>query len=199
MGRRREVFRGELVAGTDEAWTQLNSLAGDVDTPNQTESNAAYQRLLGNRPDGTDDPALETLLDVENMIDYMILNIYGGNWDWSRNNWYAGRLRGPSSTGFQYYSWDAEYALGIGSDRLGHSDLEIDKTGEFEDVANVYDKLRANDEIPLVVRGPRCIDTSLMAARSTLIRTIPTGTLPTPGEMFPPLVTRSWRKPCLCR
>lgn len=139
-----------LVDGTDEAWTQMNSLAGDVATANQTVSNVAFQRLLGNRPDGTDDPALETLLDVQNMIDYMILNIYGGNWDWSRNNWYAGRLRGSASTGFQYYSWDAEYTLGMGADSLGHSDLRIDKSREFEDVANVYHKLRANDEFRLL-------------------------------------------------
>ena len=139
-----------LIDGNDDAWKQLNSLARDVDTPDQTISNAAYQRLLGNRPDGSNDPNLETLLDVENFIDYMILNLYGGNWDWSRNNWYAGRLRGSSSTGFQYYSWDAEYTMGMGADRLGHSDLRINKTGESEDVANVYDKLRANDEFLLL-------------------------------------------------
>ncbi len=119
--------------GNDEAWRRLlASLASGVTT---TE---AYQRLQGNNPDGTRNPAYEDLLEVENLIDYMILNFYVGNTDWPHRNWWAGRDRNGTD-GFWFYPWDTETALGFTS-------VDTDVTGVSGAVAQPYAALRGNRE-----------------------------------------------------
>ena len=62
----------------------------------------------------------------------MIVNIYAGNNDWPSHNWYVGRRRGPESTGFKFYSWDAEWILGL------NSDVNTNRTGVDGNVAQPY-------------------------------------------------------------
>ena len=77
-----------------------------------------YQQLQGNLPDGTPDPDTPALLDVDNLIDFMILHFYGGVEDWPHHNWYASRNRVDPGNGIQ--------VLHLGSgDRSGRSDSEI--------------------------------------------------------------------------
>lgn len=96
----------ELDAGDLVAWNDMLNLAK---AGLQTEE--AYQRLQGNRPDGTRDPALPRLLDVPALIDYMILHLYIGATDWPNHNWWAGRRRGPESEGFRFFPWDQDISL----------------------------------------------------------------------------------------
>ena len=93
--------------GSTTAWNQMVSLCR-----NAAGSNDAYQQLQGNRPDGTPDPDIPHLLDVPNYIDYLIVNLWGGNWDWPWKNWWAARDRSPGSTGFKFYCWDYENTMG---------------------------------------------------------------------------------------
>ena len=79
----------------------------------ESGSTAAYQRVQGNYPNGTDDPAVESLLDVPNYIDYMLVNFFVCNADWPGHNWYTARLRGAASTGFKFFPWDTEMATGL--------------------------------------------------------------------------------------
>jgi hypothetical protein len=134
---------GDPVDGSQAAWQTLLELAKDVATAEPEVSNAAYQRLLGNHPDGTKDPALEPLLDVDNMIDYLLVNFYTGNTDWPTRNWYAGRLRGAESDGFKFFSWDGEWTLNF------RSNVATDRTGVSVGAAAVYSQLRGNDEFRL--------------------------------------------------
>ena len=48
------------------------------------------------------------LLDMENYIDYMLINFYVGNTDWGDNNWYAARNRVSQNEGFRFFCWDTE-------------------------------------------------------------------------------------------
>ena len=121
-------------------------MARDVNTSNQATSNAALLRLLGKNPDGTDNPAGEVLLDIDNYIDYLLLNFYGGNVDWPGRNYYAARQRGPESTGFKFYAWDTEKILDHGEG----STLQTDRTGVREGAAEAYYSLLANDEFRLM-------------------------------------------------
>ena len=92
------------------------------------ESDEAYQRLLGNNPDGTRNNEYEVFLDVDNLIDYMLVIFYGGNLDApitsfgsnrSANNWYGIRNRNGDE-GFRYYVWDAEHTfLKLDENRTG--------------------------------------------------------------------------------
>jgi hypothetical protein len=115
--------------GNYDAWNRLLAmLNGDV------SDDSVYQRIQGNDPDGARNPEYEDLLDVENMIDYMILNFYVGNGDWPGRNWWVGRNR-DNGDGFQFYPWDTETAL---------SGLNTDCTGVNSAVARPYAALRAN-------------------------------------------------------
>lgn len=106
--------RIEVVDGTAEAWDTMMDVArgGRMDE-------ARYQRLQGNHPDGARNPQYEPYLDVVNFIDYMVLNLYGANWDWDEHNWLAIRNRVHPGKGFQFFSWDAEHILeGINANEL---------------------------------------------------------------------------------
>ena len=63
-------------------------------------------RLVADSP--VDYNAVKEKIDIENFIDYMILNQFGGNRDWPQNNWYASRNRTQDGK-WQFHSWDAEF------------------------------------------------------------------------------------------
>ena len=96
----------EVVDGNITAWNAMLKLA-NMDMTN----NAYYQRIQGKNRDGTINPSYEPYIDVENLIDYMILNFYGANWDWDHHNWIAIRNRIEPGKGFKFFSWDAEHIL----------------------------------------------------------------------------------------
>lgn len=50
----------------------------------------------------------ENLMDVDNYIDYLLINFYMGNVDWGDNNWYAARSRTQPEKGFRFFCWDTE-------------------------------------------------------------------------------------------
>ncbi len=122
--------------GNYEAWNRLLSLLNQG-----MSSMAAYQRIQGNHPDGTRNPAYEHLLDVDNLIDYMILNFYVGNTDWPGRNWWVGRNR-DNGDGFYFYPWDTETALGV-------TGLEVDRTSVSDAVARPYGALRSNTDFKM--------------------------------------------------
>ena len=54
---------------------------------------------------------LDTLLDIDNFIDYILINQYAGNTDWDHHNWYAIRRHNSDSEpsqGFRFLCWDTE-------------------------------------------------------------------------------------------
>jgi hypothetical protein len=102
------------------AWRRLWQAA-----TNGFVNNADYERVQGNNPDGTPNPADEVLVDMDNLIDYMLLTIYVGNFDGPvyqnnfPNNFFATRNR-RTREGFRFTAHDAELSL---------SDVNYDRTG----------------------------------------------------------------------
>lgn len=141
------VFCASYYGGDDDNWDAINQDSvpdGNYDAWNRLiaatsqdwSDNAVYQRVQGNNPDGTRNPAYENLLDVGNMIDYMILNFYIGNSDWPGRNYWVGRDR-TGDEGFKFHPWDSETAL---------SGVNSDNTGVNSAVARPYAAARANAE-----------------------------------------------------
>lgn len=120
--RPNEDFSASYYGGDPLEWDSNN--AGDVKNGDlnafntlvslsQTaNNNASYQRMQGLNPDGTRNPAFPVYLDKFNYIDYMMVNIWGGNWDWPNKNFWFGRQRTTNSTGFKFYMWDFENTMG---------------------------------------------------------------------------------------
>ena len=50
-------------------------------------------------------------LDIEDFIDYMLMNFYVGNTDWAHQNWYATHNHTSEDGRWRYHSWDAEHIM----------------------------------------------------------------------------------------
>jgi hypothetical protein len=122
----------EVTDGSWTDWETMMDLAGAG-----LSDNTSYQLIQGNNPDGSPNPGLTAYLDVVNLIDYMIVNLYSGNWDWDHHNWIAIRNRVQPGKGFQFFSWDAEHVL----EDVGANELNENNSGcpSF-----LFQQLRAN-------------------------------------------------------
>ncbi|MCU0963000.1 MAG: lamin tail domain-containing protein, partial [Pirellulaceae bacterium] len=154
-------FAASYLGGNREDWDAVNagepvggsSMQPWYDLMNfnfEDGSTAAYQRVQGNFPNGTDDPAVESLLDVPNYIDYMLLNFFVCNADWPGHNWYVARPRGASSTGFKFFPWDTEMALGLAWIRDPAGDMTGVGGADSNDPAEPYYWLRKNTEFRML-------------------------------------------------
>ncbi len=125
--------------GNATALNQMLSLSREAGA-----SQEAYQQLQGCDPDGTRNPDLPHLMDVPNYIDYMIVNMWAGNWDWPWNNYWLARQRTPDSTGFKFYCWDTEDIM-----LSPRSPLSISRISDTRDVGQPHGSLRQNPEYRL--------------------------------------------------
>ncbi|MHC1764386.1 MAG: lamin tail domain-containing protein [Verrucomicrobiia bacterium] len=134
------VNSGEVKSGSLEAWNTFMSRVRTVRTL------ADYQRLKGLNPDGTRNSAYPEYFDATNYIDYMLVNIWGGNWDWPNKNFWFGRHRGGLAGGFKFYVWDYENTMG---NNRGRSPLDMvaPRPGTTSSwVGEPHDRLRGFDE-----------------------------------------------------
>lgn len=115
---------GQAVDGDRDAWeTMMNLAKGPVDTL------AGYDAVL-------------EYLDVVNFADYMISNIFAGNYDWPDKNWYAGRKREPGA-GYRFFNWDGEETLmSVGANRTA--------LGAADSPGALYQLLRRSPEFRLL-------------------------------------------------
>src|SRR5262249_17017441 len=123
LERPNEDFCASYLGGEASDWDSITSKdnvkSGDftmwLSLSNQVRTLSAfsqYEQIQGNNPDGTRNPTYPVLYDKVDYMDYMLLNIWGGNYDWPNNNYWAGRKRTTDSTGFKYFCWDYENTLG---------------------------------------------------------------------------------------
>ncbi len=111
-----------IVAGDGnlDAWQRMMRLVSDA-----SSSNKAYQQLIGCDDDGNPDSEGEKLLDIDNFIDFMLINEYGGNTDWDHHNWLAFKNRERANEGFRFICWDTELIFGS----LSTNNLDYDNSG----------------------------------------------------------------------
>ena len=113
----------EATDGNLDAYERLWTVADEVGF----KSNESYYRIQGMNPDHTDNPEYEKLVDVENLIDYMICTYYVGDFDgpvsWflgnEKPNNYYGIYNRESRDGFKFFRHDGEHTLFPGWDRTG--------------------------------------------------------------------------------
>jgi hypothetical protein len=113
----------EVTDGTLDAYNRLWQAATKGFT-----TDAAYYRVQGINPDGTPNPAYERLVDIDNLIDYMICTFYVGDIDApisnflqnSRpNNFYAVYNR-TNPDGFKFFRHDSEHTMfNVNENRTG--------------------------------------------------------------------------------
>ncbi len=99
-------FMSAYLGGEKEEWYAMNH-GGQISGPDNKIDTLLRQfaRLADIEPSERY-AAASAYVDIPQFIDYVILNFYAGNIDWSDTNWYAG-LHG-SSAKMQFFSWDNE-------------------------------------------------------------------------------------------
>ncbi len=121
--------------GNMDAWTRLWQAA-----TNGFASDSNYFRIQGLNVDGTPNPAYENLLDVDNLIDYMLVIFFTGNidapisaflGDSNPNNMFAVRNQTGLYGGFRFMAHDSEHTL-LHESSLGNTDeLHRNRIGPF--------------------------------------------------------------------
>ena len=126
-------YTTEAEAGNEDAWRQLFDYAEALAAAPQANANL-YWTMQGLNPDGTRNPSLPVLLDVDALIDYVLIIFYTGGFDsgLSRffndnqpNNWFGVYNRETADRGFQFFIHDNEHSLGA------DNTSQIDRTGPF--------------------------------------------------------------------
>ena len=138
---------------------QALARAADGETP-AFVNDAAYMRAQGLNPDGSDNPAFDTLLDVDNLIAYMIVTLQSGNIDGPLgpggrvNNYFTLRDR-TGDEGFKFFIHDTEHTY---TDRRNTAPVDRNVNGaatsdRYEEVGARYfnpqwlhQQLMANEE-----------------------------------------------------
>lgn len=114
--------RGEVTAGTNEAQARLFSAA-----LRGFRDDDRYFAVQGMNSDGSRNPEHERLVDIDNLIDYMLILFYTGNHDgpggtfvpWP-NNYYSIYNRG-NPDGFKHFAHDMEHSLDVGTHDMTQS------------------------------------------------------------------------------
>jgi len=92
------------------------------------DTDEKYYKVQGLNTDGTPNPTYERLVDVDNLIDYMLTIFYTGDFDAPISGWYSNRI--PNNffgvynrvlpDGFKYFRHDGEHTMwSTGEDRTG--------------------------------------------------------------------------------
>ena len=118
-GNHLEASEGDL-----EAWNLMTETAA------KAADDAYYQQL-------------DTLLDIDNFIDYMLINQYAGNTDWDHHNWYAIRRHNTDSgvsEGFRFLCWDSEIILENERENV------LSKNNGYQSPTGIFQQLLRNDD-----------------------------------------------------
>ena len=117
----------DVIKVEEDGGNHLEAAQGDMEAWNLMVATAAH---------ASDDAAyeqLDSLLDIDAFIDYMLINQYGGNTDWDHHNWYAIRRRGLDSEGFRFLCWDTELIFdNVNENVLNKNNGDSYPTGIFQ-------------------------------------------------------------------
>lgn len=115
IGDNFNVYEIEATDGNTESWQAIWNMCQQGFSNNQN-----YFKLIGQSPTGVVDTSLNVWVDVDNLIDYMLVIFYGGNFDapvskfsqnFNPNNFYAIDNRKKKRDGFKFFAHDAEHSL----------------------------------------------------------------------------------------
>jgi hypothetical protein len=123
-------FATEATDGNMVAWSNLWVMCQMMRT---NASNENYYRPLGRNADGTRNTNMPVLIEVDNLIDYMLEIFFSGDGDATlssflgnnqANNWFGMRDRTNPDVGFRFFNSDCEHTI-------GSPNSQVDRTGPF--------------------------------------------------------------------
>ena len=148
----------EATDGNTDKWKELWEAC-----TNGFSANKDYFIIEGKDQNGNQLKGAETLVDINNLIDYMILIFYSGNFDapvskfsgdQNPNNFYAINKRDDKTRGFIFFAHDAEHTMmidpvspgiGIDENRVEINNLSVNNFSKFHPQW-LHQKLTSNAE-----------------------------------------------------
>ncbi|MCP4849637.1 MAG: hypothetical protein GY899_16990 [Verrucomicrobiaceae bacterium] len=138
IDERAEANYGETYFGGDEDDYDVVKSFGGVTDGNRSSYQRLWQKwqagftssddffeIQGRGPTGAPDSSLEKLVDIENLIDYMIITYYTGDRDGPgsrytqpRPNNYFGIYNRVDPDGYKFFEHDSEHSLGTGENNM---------------------------------------------------------------------------------
>ena len=119
----------EPVSGDIDGWEAIFDIVDDRDISDEEKYEEVQQRV-----------------DVDNMIDYLLINFYAGNNDWDHNNFRTGRNRDGK---FIFFTWDAERsdinALGV-PNAGGPISIDVTSFNKAGRPTHIHQRLRNLDD-----------------------------------------------------
>ena len=150
IGEDFNLYEVEATDGNTDTWEAVwNACEAGF------KSNSNYFEIEGKKTNGDKDPSGRKLVDIGNLIDYMLLIFYTGNFDApvskfgsnnSPNNYYA-IINRAANDGFLFFAHDCEHTLlmneagpgvGIDENRVnignveGRYNMTVDRFGKFQ-------------------------------------------------------------------
>ena len=93
--------------------------------------------------------ALQAYLDVTNVADYFLHNIYVNNNDWPNNNWAAARERVASGR-YRMVEWDLEGAFGRFGQAVQYNTIDDKLLNSSTECGDIFKRLYASPEFKLL-------------------------------------------------
>jgi len=131
-------FFASYFGGTDGDYDVFKD--NDLEDGDSAALDALRALLLADLSSPPNYQAVLQYLDVESLADYVLMNFYIANADWSAHNWIIGRKREPGA-GFKFFAWDSELSLG------GAHEFNLDVNGPL----GIYGRLLGSPEFKLLL------------------------------------------------
>ena len=124
-------YIGEQVDGDATFWNSMQTaLSGSQATP------ANYQ-------------GVQSYLDVVNVADYFLHNVYVNNNDWPNNNWAAQRERNAAGR-YRMVAWDVEGAFGRFGQAVNYNTIDDKLLNTSTECGDIFKRLYASPEFKLL-------------------------------------------------
>ena len=130
--------------GSDSEWDIIAQF-GELREGDTVKWNLLKSALKRNLTIPQNYSAVERLLDIDNFIDYIMLNVYANTGDWPHNNWRAARERVPGGK-WRFLVWDAEWSFGNNGRSVTGNNLTSGPLAGGSDIAVFYRALQKNPE-----------------------------------------------------
>jgi CotH kinase protein/Lamin Tail Domain/Chitobiase/beta-hexosaminidase C-terminal domain len=146
-----DFFRDYYDVDTDwDVITQRDVRDGDYIAWNNTLNFCRYTDLSNI----TNYDQAGQMIDIVDFIDYLVIQLYSGNWDWPSNNWAVSRER-TSQGKFRFHCWDVEASMQYGEiNKFGFDDFPNWSPGGLNgletQLAWIYRALKANPEFKVL-------------------------------------------------
>jgi hypothetical protein len=139
-------FMAEHLGGDEEDYDALNARVGSIEVIDG--SREGWDRLLDLSRRASTLTVYEEIVDhgdIDNLIDYMLINFYAGNRDWPGANGNNMRIAGgpPELGGYRFFCWDFEYSI------WGVEENSVNVITTYPTPALLHSRLRSSPEYRL--------------------------------------------------